>query len=166
MTPINLGHEQISSLATFFAEKTSFTPGEDIFAYVKENLHGKIEYSNGNADSSGGSIKVEKGGSFTIYLSRITSEKRDVFTIAHELGHFVLHSRLGSSEIKAHRTEEKEYDKAEQEANTFAAAFLMPEDRIKESFSKNNGNIEAIAEEFKVSYTAMSWRCRNLKLSK
>lgn len=47
---------------------------------------------------------------------------RDRFTIAHELGHLVLHSFRSSEE-------------PESEANMFAGAFLVPEDPFRESVS-------------------------------
>lgn len=161
MTPANLSREQISQLANLFAQATSFKPGTDIFKYVKEKLKGRIKYSDDMTDSSGGSIEVNADSSFTIYLSQITSIKRDVFTIAHELGHYVLHSRLGRIPLSANRSGEN--DEAEKEANTFAACFLMPEKEVKEKFYKCE-NIEELAKEFNVSHTAMHWRCHNLKL--
>lgn len=163
MTPANLSREQISHLAALFAKKTSFTIGMDIFEYVRKNLKGQIKYSDNKADSSGGSIEVKKDSpfAFTIYLSQVTSIKRDVFTIAHELGHYVLHSRLGQIPLSANRSGEN--DEAEKEANTFAACFLMPEEEVKEKFFEC-GNTEELAKEFNVSHTAMHWRCHNLKL--
>lgn len=161
MTPANLSREQISQLAALFAQATSFNPGTDIFKYVKEKLKGQIEYSDDKADSSGGSIEVKADSSFIIYLSQVTSIKRDVFTIAHELGHYVLHSRLGQIPLSANRSGEN--DEAEKEANTFAACFLMPEKEVREKFSECK-NVEKLAEEFNVSHTAMHWRCHNLNL--
>ncbi|MBR5965376.1 MAG: ImmA/IrrE family metallo-endopeptidase [Treponema sp.] len=163
--PTNLSRKQIYVLAELFAEKTSYIPGiTEIIDYVKEKLHGNIVYSDNPKDSVGGSISVNSRDDFTIYLSKATSRKRDVFTIAHELGHYFLHSRLGEVQLKASRSED--IDEAEKEANSFAAAFLMPEDRVRKLFSEKDGNISALADAFKVSLTAMNWRCINLGLKK
>lgn len=161
----NLSRNQIYKLAELFAEKTSFTPGvTDIIDYVKKQLHGKIEYTDRPKDSVGGSISVNSRDDFTIYLSKATSHKRDVFTIAHELGHYFLHSRLGQVPINARRSED--IDEVEKEANSFAAAFLMPEKELRKLFIEKEGNISALADAFKVSLTAMNWRCINLGLKR
>lgn len=158
----NLSRRQIYQLAEKFAEKTSYKPGEtDIIAYVK-TLGGDIKYTDSPKDSAGGSISVVSRDNFTIYLSKATSHKRDVFTIAHELGHYFLHSRLGEVKINANRSED--IDEAEREANSFAAAFLMPEAKVRELYVEKEGNISALAEAFNVSLSAMNWRCINLSL--
>ena len=163
LKPTNLSRSQIYELAEKFAEVTSYTPGEtDIIEYVENQLHGKIEYTDTPKDSAGGSISVDSRGKFTIFLSKATSHKRDVFTIAHELGHYFLHSRLGEIKIKANRSED--IDEAEREANSFAAAFLMPEEKLRKIYEEKEGNISALADAFNVSLSAMNWRCINLKL--
>lgn len=161
--PINLNRQQIESLAESYAKATLFFPGEtDIFSYVKDNLKGNISYTNNKTDSSGGSIEVKiDPKSFTIFLSNTTPTRRDIFTVAHELGHYVLHSRLGEIELTANRFGKS---KSEQEANTFAAAFLMPAEEVKKSYLVKKHSISKMAEEFNVSYSAMEWRCRNLGL--
>ncbi len=165
LKPTNLSRNQIYELAEKFAEATSYTPGKtDIIEYVENQLHGKIEYTDTPKDSAGGSITVDSRENFTIFLSKATSHKRDVFTIAHELGHYFLHSRLGEFQIKANRSED--IDEAEREANSFAAAFLMPEEKLRKAYAEKNGNISVLADDFKVSLSAMNWRCINLGLKK
>ena len=165
LKPTNLSRSQIYELAEKFAEVTSYTPGKtDIIDYVENQLHGKIEYTDTPKDSAGGSIDVDSRDNFTIFLSKATSHKRDVFTIAHELGHYFLHSRLGEIKIKANRSED--IDEAEREANSFAAAFLMPEEKLRKAYAEKNGNISALADAFRVSLSAMNWRCINLGLKK
>ena len=163
LKPTNLSRNQIYELAEKFAEATSYTPGKtDIIEYVENQLHGKIEYTDTPKDSVGGSITVDSRENFTIFLSKATSHKRDVFTIAHELGHYFLHSRLGEFQIKANRSED--IDEAEREAHSFAAAFLMPATKLQKLYEEKEGNISALAEAFNVSLSAMNWRCINLGL--
>lgn len=89
---------------------------------------------------------------------------RQRFTVAHELGHFLLgHSRefhvdlsspLGSEDRPGyHRRQEKA-------ANTFAANLLMPEEWVREHSSK--GTIESVAVRFQVSEIAMGYRLLGL----
>ena len=69
------------------------------------------------------STYTDKGTPF-IVLNKNMSNDRKRFTLAHELGHIILHSDtflIGKNRDK------------EVEANLFASEFLMPEDEIKES---------------------------------
>lgn len=77
---------------------------------------------------------------------------RKRFTIAHELGHFLLKHLIKEHEINF-------YDKSPQEieANQFAAELLMPAKLIKDDF-KNNPNIEALSKKYRVSKEAISWK--------
>lgn len=163
INPANLSRNQIEDIAETFAKVTNYIPGvTDIRNYVSQ-LGGTIEDVGNNEDSSGGTIEVRGTKEFTIKLFLYTSPKRKNFTIAHELGHYVLHSRLGQEQIIAQRNGNN--DLAEREANSFAAAFLMPETEVRKSFnSETPGIIGNLAEKFNVSITAMEWRCRNLKL--
>jgi Zn-dependent peptidase ImmA (M78 family) len=51
----------------------------------------------------------------------------------------------------------------EQEANCLAAAILMPKELI-EVFWRRLGEVESMAKLFGTSFTAMSWRLKNLGL--
>lgn len=73
------------------------------------------------------------------------------FTLAHELGHLVMH-RFPTSDM-------------EQEANEFAAAFLMPEDDIRSAFYGRRITIETLAAlkpEWKVAMQALLMRASDL----
>ncbi len=91
------------------------------------------------------------------------------FTIAHELGHALIHKsenhhykpvRFRSDSISL---DEK---KLEQEANQFAAWLLMPENELlnelanKDSISEDE--IRDIAKKFNVSFSAMNYRLSDL----
>ena len=61
-----------------------------------------------------------------IYINQDDSPQRQRFTIAHELGHYVLHSEwVKTSDYKQLRREVTT-DTKELEANTFAAHLLVP----------------------------------------
>lgn len=62
-----------------------------------------------------------------IVINRNISNDRKRFTIAHELGHLLMHS-ANNPLIPSHRK-----DEIENEANEFASEFLMPESGIKKS---------------------------------
>ncbi|MFK7000758.1 ImmA/IrrE family metallo-endopeptidase [Flavobacterium oreochromis] len=101
---------------------------------------------------------------------------RQRFTLAHELGHFVLHKNKEKEVFVDNVTymfrkagvRTKDY-KIEMEANQFAAAVLMPkqlvEKEIKELQENSISDYDLIAElskRFKVSQIAMTYRLNNL----
>lgn len=79
---------------------------------------------------------------------------RQRFTIAHEIGHFLLGHELGEKIIDD--VFDKPNDK-EKEANDFAAALLMPIDFLKQDINKKM-NIPDLAKRYMVSDQAMSIR--------
>lgn len=92
---------------------------------------------------------------------------RQRFTVAHEIGHWLLlHVKPGEL---AHRDPTNQYavlDSKEVEANRFAAQLLMPshvtEDLVK--MVPPMLRTEILAQQFNVSTAAMSYRLRNLGL--
>ena len=94
------------------------------------------------------------------------------FTIAHELGHCVLH-RPGQDSLFCRRAtvvEDGEFDKAraerpplpeiETEANAFAAALLMPARLIERHYYESGRDFERMCELFGSSQAAMGKRLR------
>ncbi len=111
------------------------------------------------------------GGKPQILVNRRDPSVRQRFTIAHELGHFVLdHSTdpdfVDSDVDVLYRisgdSEDKPSDKRmEIQANHFAAGLLMPAEWVREAMVKTTG-IHALAELFVVSPEAMRIRLANL----
>lgn len=100
-------------------------------------------------------------------------EERQRFTIAHELGHFILHKNKSLSVIKQgvlYRDDNSSSGevKKEREANAFAAALLMPSKLIAKEIDKApsasnvNNAIAYLADRFRVSEQAMMFRLMNL----
>lgn len=97
---------------------------------------------------------------------------RKRFTLAHELGHYILHPQKGDFEEidfreKIDFTGQGKYstDPREQEANAFAAELLMPEEQVREYFNIYHSH-EILAYIFGVSYEAMKNRLDNLGLGR
>lgn len=163
--PSKLSYSQIAELAKLFANKIGYSPEKGNIRDCVKKYGGKIKYDSNKIDSIGGSITVNSRNDFVIYLSPYTGEQRDNFTIAHELGHYVLHSRLGEIKLNANRNVDN-HDLAEREANCFAAEFLMPEDLIINEYNNYKDNLLLLAIKLNVSFSALKWRCRNLGLIK
>lgn len=103
--------------------------------------------------------------------SRIIIQRSDVatrqnFSMAHEIGHFVLHK--DKDEDVFYRDEatnlDQEKEGEEQEANVFAAALLMPEFFVRRLWAQFP-DVLIIADAFKVSQVAAYFRLKNLKLT-
>ena len=102
------------------------------------------------------------GDGHAIVLGGCTDERRRRFTIAHEIGHFVLHpERLrperGGGVNAAWQAQEREADQ-------FAAELLMPEDLVRQAVVEQGADASRLADRFDVSLAAMRTRLRHLGL--
>lgn len=118
---------------------------------------------------SGISGMLEKSGeTFLLTISATDPETRQRFTLAHEIGHFMLHRHLvgdGLDDDRAYRsTEVGKYHntligpKEEREANKFAANLLMPRGAVDREWAKEGATIASMSSLFGVSEHAMSIR--------
>lgn len=97
---------------------------------------------------------------------------RQRFTIAHELGHFLLHSN--SKTFVEHRGNEENTvrDLKEMQANMFAAAILMPRKMLEKDLKviAKEGildeHVQFFATRYQVSEKAMNFRLINLGMFK
>jgi predicted transcriptional regulator len=134
-----------------------YTDGRaDVLSLVAD-LGGAVETRDG-----GESLKVHKTGRFTIFLPRFTSEMRDRFTIAHELGHYFLHYRYANvdgpmSYARGGR------NRAETEANVFAATLLMPAEQFAKKWVEMGEDAWRVAGHFGVSPAAARVRAEVLQ---
>jgi len=116
-------------------------------------------------DLSGILYKEKESNSWVMQINEDHHPNRQRYTIAHELGHFCLHRHLKQ------RFEDKiffrgvEANKPEWQANDFASAILMPEDRFREMVRSGASKVEVLAKEFKVSTLALRIRAKNLGIS-
>ena len=104
-------------------------------------------------------FEVKGERDFIIYLSDFTGLVKDRFTIAHELGHYVMHSEMGKTPVAVARHVSS--DRVEAEANWFAEGFLMPENIFRKEF-KRNENTDSLAAFFMVSPQAIEARAGHL----
>lgn len=88
----------------------------------------------------------------SVYIGAIEKNPRDRFTLCHELGHILLHSKKRISKISLARANENvkipSYINPEWQANTFAGELLAPAYLIK------GYTVEEIAHECKISKQA------------
>ncbi|MCX5398165.1 XRE family transcriptional regulator [Streptomyces sp. NBC_00102] len=95
-----------------------------------------------------------RNGTPFIFLSTLKSPERGRFDVAHELGHLVLHGE----ERVLHGPP------AEKEANSFASAFLMPQDSVRGSIQNSPLPSQIVAAKgiWKVAAMALTYRLHDL----
>lgn len=122
-------------------------------------------------------LLVVKDGRGTIGVNQTHVPVRQRFTIAHEIGHYVLHREeaelfidKGYAAARRDRTTSTGEDYGEIQANAFAAALLMPEPLVSAEVDRlafdlgDEDALEALADKFQVSLQAMTFRLSNLEI--
>jgi Zn-dependent peptidase ImmA (M78 family) len=104
-----------------------------------------------------------ENGKWIIGVNRLHHKNRKRYTLAHELGHYILHKEKNINIVDTTFFRSNETDSIEYMANEFAAKLLMPEDKVRDLVD-NQGikNIGDLAENFEVSASAMKYRIISL----
>lgn len=101
----------------------------DIFKECERCGYKLIRYPLGEDGDLG--FVIKKDNDIVIFTNTSSRLSREIFTLAHELGHIVLHlARTNSFIDNAHTLSSRNLDEMEQEANYFAACLLMPDDEV------------------------------------
>lgn len=109
----------------------------------------------------------------TIWVDRREAQRsreRERFTVAHEVGHWVLHARRGAAKTyeQACAPDDVREDggprEREREANAFANELIMPEAIISTLAPELGFNLALLAERFEVSVRALELRLIRLDL--
>lgn len=158
--------KKVFEFAENMRNKTKLTNGFELPELVKRNK-GTISYISFTDSDQTDAIVVEPDNSFVIRLSAHTGALRDNFTIAHELGHRLLHWPLvkkqspGAGMRATRRVDEGDKDlvRCEWEANWFASAFLMPEAEFRAAYRDG-----IASDKFGVTQAAVEVRAKSLGL--
>jgi len=169
----------IENKAKEVIEKYSvFNTPIDVFK-IAENLGLEIRSEDLGVNVSGVLLIKNNKGIIGYNEKENVSSVRKRFTIAHEIGHYILHSSdknlfVDHKNFKAiyrDSNSAKGEIMQEKEANAFAAALLMPKKLIRDMVDNENfdffeestqSRINILAKEFKVSGMAMSIRLSNM----
>jgi len=116
----------------------------------------QIKNPNNTFDDFDGLSEVVGGVPIIVVLDGIKDGARQRFTIAHELGHLLL------------KVDNQKLDE-EKLCHRFSSALLMPKESVINEFGISRGNISfyeliAFKKEFKVSYTAIIYRLKDLNI--
>ncbi len=140
---------------------------------LSQDLNIEIKKADDKDISVSGLLYRKDGVAYMAINSAETTE-RQRFTIAHEIGHFVLHTTKDIFVEYRQKTYEKNVVRTnkEIEANHFAACLLMPRSEIEKEVKNLNkldcevspNDIHVLANKYQVSDEAMTFRLLNLNL--
>lgn len=143
---------------------------------IARDLGAHLTFEPFDRDMSG--MLFRDGDRVIIGINSTHASVRQRFSIAHELGHLVLHEGRPMFVDRTVRINFRDRDAAhgtdqeEVEANNFAASLLMPREMLigamrRKVESKNHDStllIQRLADDFNVSPQAMEYRLVNLGL--
>ena len=162
-----------AALATF---------GEDKIPVPVEQLASQlgIRVLRETLDTDVSGLLVTNRSGAVIVVNNSDSQARQRFTIAHEIGHYVLRHQFESGEhVHVDRGNyisqrgpraAQGIDPREIEANWFAASLLMPEGLVREAVEQMgapvlfDNHVERLCRTFRVSEQAMTIRLQHLRL--
>lgn len=99
-----------------------------------------------------------------IFIEKTDFITRQVFSVAHEIGHYVLHNDGTSHTSLRDTTTTQGIDTKEIEANCFAANLLIPKDEVLRLVNLGFA-VDSMANYFGVSSIAMEYRLNRLGVS-
>lgn len=101
---------------------------------------------------------------YRIVINSNDAPRRQRFTFAHELAHFMLHRDLVDEVVDnaLYRSPNLGND-MERQADRFAAQLLLPAQEVRRAYKETKA-LAALAERFNVSDTALRIRLRELRL--
>ncbi|MEZ5428728.1 MAG: ImmA/IrrE family metallo-endopeptidase [Pyrinomonadaceae bacterium] len=141
---------------------------------IAKNLGIVVEFKPTKSEISGFLFRDHKNNKSIIGVNKSHHENRQRFTLAHEIGHFVLHKFEGFhfDGISLRMRDEnssKGTIKEEREANKFASELLMPQPFLEKDLIKYEHSdllfgsiIPRLAKKYQVSESALSFRLANL----
>lgn len=120
-------------------------------------LYGRLNYK---IDGYTQQVRIKNNRLFCVIVEDYKeSWVRKNFSLAHELGHIILHNSYNYSELS-----KSEQNQLENEANLFASAFLLPKDEFIEDmkFVRSLNDFVRLKQKWFVSIGAMLIRAKQL----
>lgn len=160
----------IRSTATNLVQLFPDVPPVPIEQIIDANHITVLEHALDDNDSG---LLVIKNGRPVIVVNKTHHERRRRFTLAHELGHYLLHFDKNEDTFHRDRRSSQGKDRFEIQANDFAAQLLMPEFALTRALMGErldtfdpifSSKVEETADIFQVSPQAMSIRLQQLGL--
>ena len=180
MTP----EEAAAALLARAGLETHVSPPIDV-EYLAEEVEGLDVQEHADLTAVGGAPSLPPGAVLSgllipagrrVWVNALEAQRsggRRRFTIAHELGHWRLHSSAADAHARFCRADEvgvpteaeaQAARQIEREANRFAAALLMPAELVRAEAPRHHLNVKVLADRFGVSVPAMQVRLQTLRL--
>lgn len=154
---------------------------KDLLNNIPVNIEGIIRLHGIDLDKNAdlvaeisGEIRKMDEEKYKISIQKNDHYYRKRFTMAHELGHFLLHKDKigdGVNDSAAYRTVDKDdlynekiTEEQETEANRFAENLLMPKEALEYYLKEEEKSFEEMSIIFQVSQKALKIRVNNLGL--
>lgn len=134
-----------------FIEKVLQKEDEDL--YVGVETKEKMGDNHGITNLDENSIIIRED----VYENALKGNGRDRFTLAHELGHYLMHTKEETVFTRSN-AQLKPYENSEWQANTFASELLMPEYLITDE-----DTVFTLMSRFGVSSSAAKVRLSRLR---
>ncbi|MFC1622959.1 ImmA/IrrE family metallo-endopeptidase [Patescibacteria group bacterium] len=144
-------------------------PFVDVFYIVeKEGVDIRFVGMPEGYEMAAGFLDYDENNMATIYVNKDESAGRQLFTIAHELGHYALEHKSKDCEVLLRRpVPGDQKSKEEVEADVFAANLLVPEEMLLEVMRRYNISRyqeSSLSKIFGVSQTMMKYRLNFLNI--
>ncbi|MEW6349764.1 MAG: ImmA/IrrE family metallo-endopeptidase [Thermodesulfobacteriota bacterium] len=162
---------EIVQLAEHIAEELKGCPhpeydlGEKLRWLIKQK-GGEVSIAGeyGCSPDGGNSLFVYPDRTFVAYLAPYASFARDNCTLAHELGHYLLHSEFEAGPPNDDVLVFSRFSQSTlgPEADLFALNLLMPREEFEASCNRYEGDVELIAAHFEVPEGAVIARAESL----
>lgn len=135
---------------------------------IARQLGVRVQFAPLDNDLSG--MAHIRDGIVVVGVNSLHAPNRQRFTLAHELGHVILHRPILESAVHVDRVLLRDRnsstgtDQQEIEANAFASELLMPTDILetmlggRQVILDDDEEIAALAKKFRVSESAMRFR--------
>jgi Zn-dependent peptidase ImmA (M78 family) len=170
-----VGTKRARERAREILEEFSITKAPVPVERVAKRLGATVRYSPFE-DSLSGLITI-KDGIPIIGINALHHPNRQRFSIAHEIGHLVLHGEFlidhvhvdKSFSLNRDELSARGEDALEIDANAFASELLVPREWLRNAIPRDadfddERTLAAIARQFKVSTTAMQHRLLSLAM--
>lgn len=158
-------NKRIEAIANNLAQKCNSTLPVNPAKVAREL---GIEVFSKAMDDTVDGVLAKNEENYQIFINNTLSKRRARFTVAHELGHYILHASSapengGIVDYRRDLNSSFGIDAAEIEANNFAAALLMNAQSVSNEWACYK-NIPVLADRFGVSEDAIKYRLKNLGL--
>jgi len=166
--------KQIRQMVEALLARTKVKNGAVPVEAIVRSLGIEIKLDKVDDELSGFIVRDKQSKRAIIGANKSHHEHRRRFTIAHELGHFLLHEghivhldqNIGALRVNLRNSESaRGEDNDEKEANLFAAELLMPANFLREELDGKerdllgDGNfLDRLAKKYKVSVQALTFR--------